>query len=106
MNDVKVAFEDARCNCQTQRVYVSNKCKLPSSTNVNCPIQQIQTTLSCKCLGIQMEIPPMQCNSKAFCHFYGIKSVLLSAAQVTHKIGFMRKDLGAVAIRATFWKEV
>ena len=86
-----------------------------SPTNANCRLQQMQTALSNKyklpshANVLEFKWRPRQCNSKAFCHFYGIKSVLLSAAhcaQVTHKISFMRKDLGAVAIRATFWKEV
>ena len=46
----------ARCNCE----WAVRPSAFMSPTNANCRLQQMQTTLSCKSRGIQMDIPPVQ----------------------------------------------
>ena len=68
---------------QTTFYQQMHKCKLPSPTNA-----QMQTAFPNKCKlashanVFESKWTPRQCNSKAFCHFNGIKSCLISASKV------------------------
>ena len=64
----KVALEVACCNCEL----VFRPSAFMSPTNANYPIQQMQTALSCKYPGIQMDIPLVR-STKAAATLMGLK---------------------------------